>query len=58
MAATPNTILETQEKYFKATSGIVQFGQAKNWTFNQKAKRVLVASRTLGIAKLVIDFQL
>lgn len=57
-AATPNRILETQEKYFKATSGIVQFGQAKNWKFQQKAKRVLVVARTLGVAKLVIEFQL
>ena len=57
-AAVPNEILETQEKYFKATSGIVQFGQSKNWSFKQKSAAVLSATRSIGAAKIVIDFQL
>lgn len=54
---TPNLILETQEKYFVATSGVVQFGNSKYWSLKQDRKNVLTATRTLGAAKLVIDFQ-
>ena len=57
-AATPNTILETQEKYFKATSGIVQFGQGKKWSFAQPEKTTLRAIRSLDAAKLIIDFKI
>lgn len=57
-ATIPNTVIETQSKYFKATSGIVQFGHAKNWSFLQPDKTTLKAIRRIGVAKLVIDFKL
>ena len=57
-AAVPNEILETQEKYFKATSGIVQFGQGKKWSFAQPEKTTLRAIRALDAAKLIIDFKI
>lgn len=56
-AATPNKVLETNDKFFVANSGIVPFDDPKYWSFKTEDK-ILTATRSLGGARLVIQFNL